>query len=151
MEESAYANDAIIFQHQQQQQQQQQLQLQQGILYSGGADLSNAPLPPLPPSGYNAASDSNPMDGYSYPRHSRHSDGFDWKRYQVELFVSQCWKISSYTDTHREKKESVIEILLKRLIRDLCEPVSHFSQSCQTKVANVTLNWTTLPLMTQVI
>ena len=77
MEESAYANDAIIFQHQQQQQQQQQLQLQQGILYSGGADLSNAPLPPLPPSGYNAASDSNPMDGYSYPRHSRHSDGFD--------------------------------------------------------------------------
>ncbi len=65
-EEAAYANDAIIFQHQQQQQ-----QLQHGVLYSGGVDLSDAPLPPLPPSGYNG--------DYSYPnpRHSRHSIGQD--------------------------------------------------------------------------
>ena len=75
-EEVSYANDSIIFQHHLQQQ--QHLQQQHGVLYTGGADLSDAPLPPLPSSGYNG--DSNTADlGYSYhsQRLSRHSIGAD--------------------------------------------------------------------------
>ena len=56
-EEVAYANDSIIFQHQQQQQQNLMYttaksdQQQQNLMYTTGGDLSDAPLPPLPPSG----------------------------------------------------------------------------------------------------
>ena len=70
-EEVAYANEAIIFQHHLQQQQQQQ----HGIMFSGGVDLTDAPLPPLPPSGH--VPDSNQIERYQQHRHSRHSLGQD--------------------------------------------------------------------------
>ena len=74
-DEVAYANDSIIFQHQQ----------QQGMMYSAGGDLSDAPLPPLPTSGphnnqqQQQQSDPIQSDRYysSQQRHSRHSLGLD--------------------------------------------------------------------------